>query len=145
MKILLAVDGSSYTAKAVDYICNHLDWFKGVEALHLLYVKTAIPSGFAAHGARSVAGDASVDNYYREEAEIALRPAEEKLGSMGLPFQSAYLVGDIADQVNAYVADNGIDLIVMGSHGHNALTSLVMGSVTTKVMATSKVPVMVVR
>ena len=72
MKILLAVDGSSYTAKAVDYICAHLDWFKGVEALHLLHVKAALPSGFAAHGARSVAGDASVDNYYREEAPCHL-------------------------------------------------------------------------
>ena len=33
----------------------------------------------------------------------------------------------------------------MGSHGHGALSSLVMGSVTTKVLAHCKVPVLLVR
>ena len=37
------------------------------------------------------------------------------------------------------------DLIVMGSHGHNALSSLVMGSVATKVLANCSVPVLLVR
>ena len=33
----------------------------------------------------------------------------------------------------------------MGSHGHGALATLVMGSVTTHVLANSKVPVLLVR
>jgi nucleotide-binding universal stress UspA family protein len=36
-------------------------------------------------------------------------------------------------------------MIVMGSHGHGALTNLVMGSVTTKVLAITSVPVLIVR
>jgi len=36
-------------------------------------------------------------------------------------------------------------MIVMGSHGHGALQNLVMGSVATKVLAVTKVPVLIVR
>ena len=37
------------------------------------------------------------------------------------------------------------DLIVMGSHGHGAIANLVLGSVANKVVALSKVPVLLVR
>jgi len=41
--------------------------------------------------------------------------------------------------------DEKADLIVVGSHGHGALRKLVLGSVTTKVLAEAQVPVLVVR
>ncbi|MNY73767.1 Universal stress protein family protein [compost metagenome] len=37
------------------------------------------------------------------------------------------------------------DMVVMGSHGHSALGNLVMGSVTTQVLAHCQVPVLLVR
>jgi nucleotide-binding universal stress UspA family protein len=40
---------------------------------------------------------------------------------------------------------SGCDLIVMGTHGQGAVANLVMGSVTTKVIAMSKVPVLLFR
>jgi nucleotide-binding universal stress UspA family protein len=36
-------------------------------------------------------------------------------------------------------------MLVMGSHGHGALATLVMGSVATQVVAECKVPVLLVR
>lgn len=46
----------------------------------------------------------------------------------------------------AKVADTGkFDLLVMGSHGHGAIATLVMGSVTTQVLAHCKVPLLIVR
>ena len=36
-------------------------------------------------------------------------------------------------------------MIVMGSHGHGAFAGVVIGSVTTKVLATATVPVLVIR
>ena len=44
------------------------------------------------------------------------------------------------------LADTGkFDLLVMGSHGHGALATLVVGSVTTQVLAHCKVPLLIVR
>ena len=42
-------------------------------------------------------------------------------------------------------ATHGHDLIAMGTHGRTALTNLVLGSVATKVLACSKVPVLFLR
>jgi len=36
-------------------------------------------------------------------------------------------------------------MIVMGSHGHTAIKNVVMGSVVTKVLALSSIPVLIVR
>ena len=41
--------------------------------------------------------------------------------------------------------DEGTDLIIMGSHGRTGLVRLMVGSVVAKVLATSPVPVLVVR
>jgi nucleotide-binding universal stress UspA family protein len=41
--------------------------------------------------------------------------------------------------------DGRYDMVVMGSHGHSALGNLVMGSVTTQVLAHCTVPVLLVR
>ena len=46
----------------------------------------------------------------------------------------------------AKLAEDGrFDMVVMGSHGHGAWANLVMGSVTTQVLANCKVPVLIVR
>ena len=44
------------------------------------------------------------------------------------------------------MADKGKhDMIAMGSHGHGNLLNLITGSVTTQVLARSKLPVLLVR
>ncbi len=51
-----------------------------------------------------------------------------------------------AGETIAKVAESGkYDLIVMGTHGHGSLGKLVMGSVSTQVLANCQVPVLLVR
>lgn len=141
MKILVAVDGSSYSNKAVKHVIKHYDWFNGAPELHLLHVKLPLPPGRA----RSFLGSEIVDGYYRDESQKALASAERLLRKQGIPFHSAYAVGDVAGEIQSHVKKNKIDLIVMGSHGHGALKNLVMGSVATKVLAVTRAPVLIVR
>ncbi|SNS89333.1 Nucleotide-binding universal stress protein, UspA family [Noviherbaspirillum humi] len=141
MKILMAVDGSEYTRKAVDYVLKHLDWYQGQPELHLLHVHAPIPPGRV----RAVLGTDAVEAYYRDESAAALSGAEQVLRERGIGFKSGYRVGDIGEQIQAYAEQNGIDLLVMGSHGHGVLRNLVLGSTATRVLASSKVPVLLIR
>ena len=145
MKILLAVDGSPFTSKAVTYLASHLQWFQGEPELHLLHVKPPIPAGLAVEQARRILGDDAVTNYYKGESEAALAPAEEILRAKGIAFHSHYKVGEVAQEIHAYALKEKIDMIVMGSHGHGALVNVVLGSVATKVLALITIPALIVR
>lgn len=141
MKILFAVDGSSYSLKAAEYLAVHFNWLSEPAELHLLHVALPIPISRA----RAAMGKEAVDRYYAEEAEAALAPAENILQKYGIRFVRSYAVGDVADAIQTYVKENAIDMIVMGSHGHGALRGLMMGSVATKVIAATTVPVLIIR
>lgn len=145
MKILLAVDGSAFTVKAAKYLAANFELFGAGAELHLLTVRMPIPAGLAVVNARKILGDDAIDKYHREEAEAALKPAEKILRKAAIPFHSHYTVGTVADEIARYAKKNKMDMIVMGSHGHGALANVIMGSVTTKVLAAATVPVLVVR
>ncbi|MEG0445197.1 MAG: universal stress protein, partial [Comamonas sp.] len=44
-----------------------------------------------------------------------------------------------------YAQEGQYDLIVMGTHGHSALGRLVMGSVSSQVLAGCTIPVLLIR
>jgi nucleotide-binding universal stress UspA family protein len=145
MKILLAVDGSQHSSKAVNYLAAHFDVTKKAIDLHVLHVQRPLPKGMALAEAEKIVGKSGIDRYYREEAMAVLRPIEGTLRGQQIDFTSTYAVGDIAEEIGAYAARNGMDMIVMGSHGHGRVANLLLGSVTAKVLATTDLPVLIVR
>lgn len=141
MNILIAADGSTYTARAVKHIASHFDWFKDAPSLYLLHVEEPIPAGRS----RAFLEESLIQKYYEEESKAALAKAEKILDKQGISYQSDYKVGDVAEEIRAYAKKNRIDMIVMGSHGHGALQNLVMGSTATKMLAVTTVPVLIIR
>jgi nucleotide-binding universal stress UspA family protein len=55
------------------------------------------------------------------------------------------LVGDPAREIAAYADSEDADMIVVGSRGHGAIASVLLGSVSRGVLRESKRPVLVVR
>jgi nucleotide-binding universal stress UspA family protein len=141
MKILFAVDGSDRALAALDLLIARLDWFKDRPSITLVNVHAPLPYGMAT----AWVGRENVQSYYQEESQKALKPAVERLAAKGLAPDAVTLVGDPAEEIAKYATGHGHDLIAMGTHGRTALSNLVMGSVATKVLATSKVPVLFVR
>ncbi|NMM75838.1 universal stress protein UspA [Acidovorax sp. SRB_14] len=140
MNILLAVDGSAYTKKMLAYLAAHDELLGGSHSYSVLTVQPALPAR-----ARAALGKAVVDKYYADEADKVISPVSKFLSRKGVEPQRIVKVGPVGETI-AKVADNGkFDLLVMGSHGHGALATLVMGSVTTQVLAHSGVPVLIVR
>lgn len=140
MNILLAVDGSAYTKKMLAYLAAHDELLGNQHAYTAITVQPPLPPR-----ARAALGKEAVDQYHAEQTEKVLKPVEKFLSRQGVPIKRISKVG-AAGEVIAKTADAGkYDLLVMGSHGHNALATLVMGSVTTQVLSHSDVPVLIVR
>lgn len=145
MKILLAIDGSEFTRKAVDYLIAHKDVFgRGAPAdrpeLACIHVTAPLPARIAHAVSREI-----TDDYYAEQARNATDAALRALAAAGLSASLLTRRGMAGEEIAAAAVQGGFDLIVMGSHGHGAVANLVMGSVATKVLAACKLPVLLVR
>lgn len=140
MKILLAVDGSAYTKKMLAYLTTHLEVFNASNEFTIFTVQMPLPPR-----ARAAVGAEVANGYYAEEAEKVTAPVVKFLKRQGIEPKVIHKVGSPGEQI-AKQADAGkFDLLMMGSHGHSALGNLVMGSVTTQVLAHCGVQVLLVR
>ena len=52
--------------------------------------------------------------------------------------------GDASEEIINYIESQGIDLIIMGTHGRKGLDKVMFGSVAERVVKTAPVPVLVV-
>ena len=141
MNILLAADGSSYTQRAAKCIAAHVAELATPPKIFVLNVHPPIPYP----GAIAAVGSKAVESYQREECEKALAVAAAELDKAGVDYQLAWRVGEVVAEIDAYARKVGANLIVMGSHGHGAFVSMALGSTAVKILATLKLPVLVVR
>jgi nucleotide-binding universal stress UspA family protein len=140
MKILVAVDGSSFTKRMLAYLTAHDEFPGRGHDYTVLHTVPPVPPRAAA-----VLDKATLESYYQDEAEKVFKPIRTFLMKQGLEAKFVHKVGHAAETIAAYAEKGKFDLMVMGSHGHGSLTNLVMGSVATKVLAKCSVPVLLVR
>jgi nucleotide-binding universal stress UspA family protein len=86
-----------------------------------------------------------LDKYYAEESEKVLAPVVKFLGRQGVQLKTISKVGPAGETIAKTAESGKFDLVVMGTHGHGSLGKLVMGSVSTQVLANCTVPVLLVR
>ncbi|MBI1942133.1 MAG: universal stress protein [Betaproteobacteria bacterium] len=142
MKILLAVDGSKYSLDAVDCLIEHADWYREKPEVELVTVHLPVPQ-LPRMG--MVVSKQQIERYYEEEGRASLAQAQAKLGAAGIKYNSRVLVGPIAESLVAHAKKYACDLIYIGTHGRTVTGKLLLGSVATKVMHISTVPVLLVR
>ena len=140
MKILLAVDGSDYSQRMLEYLAAHPAWFGPAHE----YTALAVVPAITAHAARFLSR-ADCEAFYRDTAEESLAPVRAFAERQGWRIDCVHVAGHAAEAIAAYTQQHGFDLLVMGSHGRSALTNVVLGSVATGVLARCRVPVLLVR
>jgi nucleotide-binding universal stress UspA family protein len=74
-----------------------------------------------------------------------LQEAVEIAAERGVEVRTELLKGNPADEIVAFADTIGADLIVVGSRGHGAIASALIGSVSRGVLHESRRPVVVVR
>lgn len=141
MKILLPVDGSECSLRAVDHLITHAAWFRDVPEIHLLQVHAPIPIGrVQAHVGRD-----TLHAYYLEESQELLIAAQKKLDAAGRFHTTHIHVGQPAEVIAKVAGELACDLIIMGTHGRSGMVGLVTGSVANRVLFLANCPVLLVK
>ncbi|GAB4212095.1 MAG: universal stress protein [Rhodoferax sp.] len=139
MKVLLAVDGSPYTKKMLAYLAAH-EMFSPKNEYHAFTVQAVLPAQ-----ARSALGQELVEKYYNDEGEAVMKPVISFLTQHGVTVTGSWKVGRPGELIAEMATQGKFDLVVMGSHGYGALLNLVVGSVANEVLASCRVPTLIVR
>jgi nucleotide-binding universal stress UspA family protein len=139
-RILIPVDGSQPAIHAVQAMLTARA-YDPVERVDLLSVQIPLKSGKIGRGL----SQAEIDAYYQDEGRAALEEASRLLSQAGVPFQARVEVGAAADTIARIANETGADEIYMGSRGLGSVSSLFMGSVATRVLHLTELPVTLVK
>ena len=74
-----------------------------------------------------------------------LKNAETLLKKVGISYQVFYERGEPEKVISNHVENENIDLLVMGAYGHSRIRNLIIGSTTTHMIRSCRVPVLLFR
>lgn len=142
-RILVAIDGSDPAERALSFA---FDTYADDADTDLVAVSVVDPTAFV-HGSVDMIPP-SVDTW-REDAEAAARSvleaASERARSRGVDLATDLVDGSPARAIVQYAQDHDVDQVVVGSHGRDGVSRVLLGSVAETVVRRSPVPVTVVR
>jgi nucleotide-binding universal stress UspA family protein len=141
MKILVAIDGSPNSVRALRYAVALAGKMTEATTLLLANVHDDVALRSAAQFVAKESLDTYLDDLGATELEEAIKVAE---GS-GIHHETRLLRGPIGNTLAQAAASEGCDLMVLGSKGRSALKDLLIGSVAHQVTLASTVPVLLVR
>ncbi len=118
--VLVAYDGGSSSMKAVDHIAR--------SSLFVDLKVTVVTVGSET-----------------PEIKKGLADAKALLKAAGIDADTRVIEGQPETELGKLVEDEGFGMVVMGAYGHSRIRSLVIGSTTTEMVRSCKVPVVLMR
>ncbi|MGZ8202946.1 MAG: universal stress protein [Burkholderiales bacterium] len=140
LKALIAVDGSSASERAVRHAIAIFK-SRGPMEIHLLNVQAKAD----ALELRRFMKPGEIKRSQLEHGAGALLPAKRLLDRAGVKYKEHVLIGDPAETIARFARRGRFDQIIMGTHGRTGMSALLMGSVATKLLHLSTVPVTLVK
>jgi nucleotide-binding universal stress UspA family protein len=138
-KFLIATDGSPSAREAVSFGLEFAAE-QGAEPIvvHVAPALDIVPTaGFAVPAAQP--------HTLSAPDRLALEEASALAAEKGIGARTELLAGNPVDEIVAYADSIDADLIVVGSRGHGALASALLGSVSQGVLHEARRPVLVFR
>ena len=139
--LLVAVDFSDAMSAQMDGIrklfpCANV-------RLRLVHVLNPTP-GYFGYGAFGGEWEVLTLAAQRESLEELLLKSAQTLRDMGYQVDTAFLLGEPSTMLLQEAKACGASLVVLGSHGHGAVSHLIMGSVATSVLRRPGSPVLII-
>ncbi|HSD40699.1 MAG TPA: universal stress protein [Burkholderiales bacterium] len=140
MKVLVPVDGSAHSERAVRFAAQLAHDLTRLRII-LVNVQPAPSDVDTLHMAQQ-----SILDHLRVRGDDTLAPARKILADAGVAHEAKVeLAEDAAVEIARVAREQGCGHIVMGTRGLGALAGLALGSVATKVVHLAEVPVTLVR
>jgi nucleotide-binding universal stress UspA family protein len=139
-KWLLPVDGSEASLHAVRLAIDEAIASPARPELLLVNVQAPVTGDVS----RFINAD-TLREFHDENGTEAITGARRLLDAAGLPYAARILVGEAAPTIADLAAQEKCSRIVMGARGLGSVIGMLMGSVTTKVVQLSPVPVLLVK
>jgi len=138
--LLVPVDGSESALRAIAQVVARIRWYQPPVQVHLLNVQHPL------HGdVGRFIDSGQIRDYHRDEGLKILEPARKALDAAGIPYEFHIGLGDPAEVIVQYANEKECSEIVIGARGVGSLASLFLGSVTTKVIQLSDIPILLVK
>lgn len=137
-RILVAVDGSEVSARAVEKAVSLAEKFGArVSLVHVAVPLFVPPEPYGAHTAQ-------LEEATREYGKQILDDAAEVFQSHGIAVTPKFLTGAPAERIVEESKAEDVEMVVMGSHGRGAVGRFLLGSVSDRVIRMCDKPVLVV-
>ncbi len=140
MKLLLPVDGSEVSRKAVRVALQLLQ--RGLSA-EIVLANVQEPANL--YEMMTAPDPLVLERVSQAAGTDILEPAKAILTAANIPFEAEVASGDPANTIIDISERYGCDMIIMGARGTSALRSALLGSVSNEVLHSARVPVMIVK
>jgi len=141
MKILVAVDGSPNSLRAVKYAIQLTEDLRSKTSVTLINVHDDNPLSIV----KRHVGSNTVKDYLIEISHQELKSALKILDHSQVKHSSIIEFGHIATMICEIANKEKMDLIIMGAKGRSSITDLIIGSVSQRVCALAKQPVLLIK
>lgn len=139
-KILVPLDGSELAKKGLEEAERLAKIFDS--EIILFQVVPFLPI----YGSPELVTPLIVDEKQKEFAERYLSDLTEETKKKGLQVRYMVKTGQqVAVEIIDFAKENGVDLIVMCTHGRSGITRWVLGSVALKVLTRAETPILLIR
>lgn len=139
-KILIPIDDSASALRALAYLVQKIQTGRETAELHLVNVQYPVHGGVSAF-----VNAAQIKQMHQEDGIKALVGARKLLDDAGIAYKTHVFVGEPAEVVARFANEQGVDEIVMGTRGQNQLSTMLLGSVSLKILHLAKAPVLLVK
>jgi len=136
-QVLLPLRSSSDTEDAIRFL--ELKPFRQSVELTLLSVLPDIPP----LGGMAAVGTEAYQAREKENAQLFLQSAANRLERSGYSARSQVLIGTAVESILDQARGRNVDLILMGSRGRHGLSRLMLGSVSHAVLHSAPCPILV--
>lgn len=140
LKLLLAVDGSEHSLRALSYVIKRTSLAKDQYQVALVNVQYPLHGSVA-----TFVNGAQVKQHHHDEGMKMLAPADAQLSAAGIAYTHHLFVGQPAEVISLFAQEQACDEIVIGSRGLGNISSMLMGSVASKIIDLATVPVVLVK